>query len=410
MMRVAVINTGTELLLGDVINTHLAFIAREIFQFGLRVEEQCTVPDGDAIEGALSDVCAPGGIVFITGGLGPTSDDVTREPVADFLGLELREDLQVREMIRSRLASLGIPMPASIWRQAQVPVGGKVLPNANGTAPGIYLRSNINPNIASPHLFLLPGPPRELQPMFRDFALPILQRLTGSVGEIAMRKFRVARVGESVIEEKIGNELAAIAGLEIGYCARPAEVEVRVIGKPEAVAQASKIIQSGLGQAIFSTDEEQLAETVVRALSRRRETLALAESCTGGLIANKITNVAGASDVFLSGFVTYSNEEKMRVLGVSPETLDTYGAVSEGVAMEMAQGALERAGASHAIATTGIAGPGGGTAEKPVGMVFVAIASRGQATLREKFFFPGERETFKELVAQYALDLLRVRL
>jgi nicotinamide-nucleotide amidase len=410
MTRTAVINTGTELLLGDVINTHLAVIAREIFQLGLRVGEQRLIPDGDAILGALPDIFSRAEIVFITGGLGPTSDDMTREFVADFLRLELREDAGVREAIRHRLALRGVPMPDSIWRQAQVPAGGEVLPNENGTAPGIYLRANINPLIASPHLFLLPGPPRELQPMFYDFVLPIVRRLTDGSGKLAMRKFHIARMGESVIEERIGRELVTIPGLEVGYCARPAEVEVRVIGAPEAVASAAGVIQSRLGQAIFTSEEEQLAQTVVRALMRRRETLALAESCTGGLIAHKITNVPGASKVFLSGFVTYSNEEKMRVLGVSSETLETCGAVSEGVAMEMAQGALERAVASHAIATTGIAGPGGGTEKKPVGTVFVAIASRHQSTLCERLFFPGERETFKELVAQYALDLLRMRL
>jgi nicotinamide-nucleotide amidase len=409
-LRTAVINTGTELLLGDVINTHLAFIAQEIFRFGLRIEEQRTLPDSNAIHGALSSLLSSAEIVFITGGLGPTSDDVTRELVADFLKLELREDPILREAIRSRLALRGIPMLESIWRQAKVPAGGEVLPNTNGTAPGIYLPAHINSRISSPHLFLLPGPPRELEPMFRAFVLPILQRLTSDSAEPTMRKFRVARMGESLIEEKIGRELARIFGLEVGYCARPAEVDVRVIGNPKAVAEAAQVIQSRLGQGIFSTNDEQLAQVVVRALSRRRETLALAESCTGGLVAHKITNVAGASEVFLSGFVTYSNAEKMRVLGVLPETLEGYGAVSEGVAMEMAQGALERAGVSHAIATTGIAGPSGGTETKPVGTVFVAIASRGQPTQTEKFFFPAARGTFKELVAQYALDLLRLRL
>ncbi len=409
-LRTAVINTGTELLLGDVINTHLAFIAEEIFRLGLRVEEQRTLPDSNAIQSALSSLLSSVEIVFVTGGLGPTSDDMTRELVADFLKLELREDPIVRETIRSRLALRGLPMPESIWRQAQIPAGGEVLPNINGTAPGIYLPGHVNSQIASPHLFLLPGPPRELQPMFRQFVLPILERLTSDSSEITVRKFRVARMGESMIEEKIGHDLAAIPGLEVGYCARPAEVDVRVIGSAAAVGQATRVIQMELGQAIFSTHNEQLAQVVVQALIRRRETLALAESCTGGLIAQKITNVPGASEVFFSGFVTYSNAEKMRVLGVSPETLEAYGAVSEGVAMEMAQGALERACVSHAIATTGIAGPGGGTEAKPLGTVFVAIASRGQPTQCERFFFPGERETFKELVAQYALDLLRVRL
>jgi nicotinamide-nucleotide amidase len=174
-LRTVVINTGTELLLGDVVNAHLTFIAQAIFPLGLRVEEQRTVPDGSVIQDALRDVFRSADLVFVTGGLGPTSDDITRELVAQFLNLKLRENPVVRKSIRSRLALRGIPMPQSIWRQAQIPEGGDVLPNANGTAPGIYLRANINPHTASPHLFLLPGPPRELQPMFRDFAAPILQ-------------------------------------------------------------------------------------------------------------------------------------------------------------------------------------------------------------------------------------------
>ncbi len=395
-MQVQVINTGTELLLGDVINTHLAFIAREIFRFGLRVEEQRAVPDGVAIQSALRDVFSRAGIVFVTGGLGPTSDDITRELVAEGLGLELREDATVREAIRSRLELRRVPTPESIWRQARVPAEGEVLPNANGTAPGIYLRANINPSIRSPHIFLLPGPPRELQPMFRDFVLPILSSLLPERGEIALRKFRVARMGESIIEEKVGRRLTAIAGLEIGYCARPAEVD--------------GIIERGLGSAIFAANEEQLAEVLVRILTKRGETLAVAESCTGGLLAHKITNVVGASKVLLGGFVSYSNEEKIRSLGVSAATLEEFGAVSENTAREMVEGARQKTGSTHAIATTGIAGPSGGTAEKPVGTVFVAIASANGATQCERLFFPGERETFKELVAQHALDLLRRRL
>jgi nicotinamide-nucleotide amidase len=407
-LRTVVINTGTELLLGDVINTHLAFIARELFRFGLRVEEQRTVPDGAAIQEAMRDVFPRAEIVFVTVGLGPTSDDITRELVADFLGLQLQQDATVCESIRNRLALRGIDMPESIWRQAQVPAGGEVLPNENGTAPGIYLRANIN--MSSPHLFLLPGPPRELEPMFRAFVLPILSGLTRGAKNIAIRKFQVARMGESVIEKAIGGELAGIRGIEIGYCARPAEVEVRVIGEPAAVAEAANVIESKLNQSIFSANEEKLGEVLVLELTRRSETLALAESCTGGLLANKITNVPGASKVLPGGFVTYSNEEKVRALGVAPEALAEYGAVSERVAIAMAHGARERTGATHSIATTGIAGPGGGTPEKPVGTVFIAIASQNQPTFCEKYFFPAARETFKELVVQYALDLLRLRL
>jgi nicotinamide-nucleotide amidase len=217
-------------------------------------------------------------------------------------------------------------------------------------------------------------------------------------------------MGESVIEEAVGKELATVADLEIGYCARPAEVDVRVIGSPQAVERAGEIVRSKLGHAIFSSNDEQLAEVIVRLLAKRRETLALAESCTGGLLAHKITNVPGASAAFIAAFVTYSNEAKIRALGVSSDSLREFGAVSETVAIEMARGARERCGATHAIATTGIAGPSGGTAEKPVGTVFVAIASGNRETKCEKLFFPGERETFKELVAQHAFDLLRERL
>ncbi len=409
-MRIVVINTGTELLLGDVINTHLAFIAREVFELGLRVEEQRTVPDGRAIADALGEVFPRAEIVFLTGGLGPTSDDITRDVVAEFLKVELSEHAEVREAISNRLTLRRIPMPASIWRQAQVPVGGEVLPNENGTAPGIYLPTNVNPLVASPHLFLLPGPPRELQPMFHDSVRPILRRIVPAADKILMRKFRIVGMGESVVEEKLGSEVLAIPDLELGYCARPGEVDVRVVGAPASVEKAARVIEAKLSEAIFSRQDEQLAELIVKTLSARCETLAIAESCTGGLLAHKITNVPGASAVFRGGFVTYSNEEKIRALDVSRAAIEKFGAVSDAVAIAMAQGALAHTGVTHAIATTGIAGPGGGTKEKPVGTVFVALASEGHPTLCRKVFFPTDRETFKELVAQQALDLLRRRL
>ena len=409
-MRVIVINTGTEILLGDVLNTHLAFIAREIFQFGLRINEQRTIPDGDTIQSALADVSLRAEIVFMTGGLGPTSDDITREIVAGYLQLPLVEDAIVREGIRSRLAARRIPTTKRIWRQALVPAGADVLPNENGTAPGLYLPANINPGVPLPHLFLLPGPPRELQPMFRNFVAPVLRRITAESKKDAMRTFRVANMGESIIEKKIDDLVLAVPGIELGYCARPGEVEVRVIGSAAAVAQAEKIIREKLGNAIFSASDETLAAVLVRLLSEREQTLALAESCTGGFLADQITNVPGASKVFVAGYVTYSNEEKIRTLGVSRESIEKFGAVSEQIATEMAEGLRRRTGTTHGIATTGVAGPTGGSEEKPVGTVFVALSSGNQPTRWEKFFFPSDRETFKQLVAQRAFDLLRQRL
>ena len=409
-MRVIVINTGTEILLGDVLNTHLAFIAREIFQFGLRINEQRTIPDGDTIQSALADVSLRAEIVFVTGGLGPTSDDITREIVAGYLQLPLVEDAIVREGIRSRLAARRIPTTKRIWRQALVPAGADVLPNENGTAPGLYLPANINPGVPLPHLFLLPGPPRELQPMFRNFVAPVLRRITAESKKDAMRTFRVANMGESIIEKKIGDLVLAVPGIELGYCARPGEVEVRVIGSAAAVAQAEKIIREKLGNAFFSASDETLAAVLVRLLSEREQTLALAESCTGGFLADQITNVPGASKVFVAGYVTYSNQEKIRSLGVSRKSIEKFGAVSERVVTEMAEGSRARTGATHGVATTGIAGPGGGSEEKPVGTVFVGLSSENQPARWEKFFFPSDRETFKQLVAQRAFDLLRRKL
>jgi nicotinamide-nucleotide amidase len=409
-MRVIVINTGTEILLGDVLNTHLAFIAREIFQFGLRIDEQRTIPDGDTIQSALADVSLRAEVVFLTGGLGPTSDDITREIVAGYLQLPLVEDAIVREGIRSRLAARRIPTTKRIWRQALVPAGADVLPNENGTAPGLYLPANINPGVPSPHLFLLPGPPRELQPMFRNFVAPVLRRITAESKKDAMRTFRVANMGESIIEKKIGDLVLAIPGVELGYCARPGEVEVRVIGSATAVAQAEEIIREKLGNAIFSASDETLAAVLVRLLSQPEQTLALAESCTGGFLADQITNVPGASKVFVAGYVTYSNQEKIRTLGVSRESIEKFGAVSERVVTEMAEGLRARTGATHGVATTGIAGPGGGSEEKPVGTVFIGLSSENQPARWEKFFFPSDRETFKQLVAQRAFDLLRRKL
>lgn len=409
-MRAAVINTGTEILLGDVVNTHLTFIARGLLLLGLRVGEHRTVPDGPAIRETLHEICPRADIVFVTGGLGPTTDDLTREVVAEMLGLPLVENSAVRAAIANRLSLRRIPVTNRIWRQAQVPSGAEVLPNENGTAPGLYLRANINGSICSPHIFLLPGPPRELEPMFQQSVIPILRPLAGKQQEFIVRKFRLAIIGESIVEKKVGRKILAIPGLELGYCARPGEVELRLIGAPAVVARAQKIVEKELAASICSTADESLAEVIVRLLRARKETLAIAESCTGGLLMNQITNFAGASQVFRAGYVTYSNEEKTRALGVSSQSLKMFGAVSDQVAREMAVGARKIASATHSIATTGIAGPAGGTSEKPVGTGFVAIASENQNTLSQRFFFPSDRATFKQLIAQNAFNLLRLRL
>jgi nicotinamide-nucleotide amidase len=409
-MRVALINTGTELLLGNVQDAHLTFIAREIFPLGLRIEEQCTVPDSEAIRYALVELFPRCEILFVTGGLGPTSDDITREMIADSLGLKLRQDPQLLISLRQRLQIRGIKWATGIARQSDVPVGAQVLPNENGSAPGFYLKANINPHIPSPHIFVLPGPPRELQPMFRKYVMPILRSLAPPSAVLERRLYRIAGVGESVVEEAIGKKVLAIPGIELGYCARPGEVEVRIIGKAEAIEQADAIIRSTLGLSIFSTADETLEEVIVKLLTKRDQTLATAESCTGGLIANRITNVAGASKIFVAGYVCYANRAKTDMLDVDPKLIEVHGAVSEPVACALAERARACAESDYALATTGIAGPTGGSAEKPVGTVYVGLASAEAKTIAKKFFFPTDRETFKQLATQAAFEMLRRKL
>jgi nicotinamide-nucleotide amidase len=409
-MRAILINTGTELLLGDVQDAHLAFIAREILPLGLRIEERRTVPDTDVIRRTVTELFPRCEILFVTGGLGPTTDDITREMVAESLGLELRQDPELLAWLQRRVQVRGIKWSSGIARQADVLAGAQVLPNENGSAPGFYLKANVNPRVSSPHVFVLPGPPRELQPMFRKFAMPILKSIIEVPLPVERRSYTIAGVGESLVENAIGEKVLAIQGIELGYCARPGEVEVRIIGDPNAIRTADAIIRRELGISIFSDDGEALAAVVVRLLKQRNETLATAESCTGGLIANQITNVSGASDVFVAGYVTYANSAKSDVLNVDSKLIEKHGAVSEPVARAMAEGARTRAGSTHAIATTGIAGPTGGSDQKPIGMVYIALASGDSKITVRKFLFPTDRETFKQLAAQAALDLLRRKL
>ncbi|HEV2805778.1 MAG TPA: competence/damage-inducible protein A [Chthoniobacterales bacterium] len=406
-MRTIVINTGTELLLGDVLNSHLSFIARQILALGLRIERQVTVPDGEAIREAIEE-SRGAEIVFITGGLGPTTDDITREITADLFGRKLGHDPAILRAIEERAARRGFRLTDRVARQADVPEGATVLPNEHGSAPGLYLPADAATR--RPHLFLLPGPPRELHPMFRDSVLPILRRIVPGAAAIDRRMFRVAGMGESLVEEAVGADLLALPGLELGYCARPGEMDLRLIGSAAVVEEAERIVVAKLGAAIVSNDGSTLEEAAVKLLTARKQTLAVAESCTGGYLAHRITNVPGASAVLLGGYVTYSNEAKVAMLGVDPALIDAHGAVSKQVAQAMAEGCRASANSDFALATTGIAGPGGGSPEKPVGTVFIALAAKDRPVSVKKGFFPDDRPTFKVLTTQTALEMLRQRL
>ena len=402
---VEIVNTGTELLFGSVVNTHLAYLGQQLFSLGLRVDRQTTVPDGLAIADVVREATSRSQLVIITGGLGPTSDDVTREVVAELTGRTLRFDESVFARIEAHVLKRGFHFSDAIKRQAYVLEGATVLPNDFGTAPGLYLPATP----AFPDLFMFPGPPRELHPMFQTYATPIIRKIVGH-SDLRAMVFRTTGIGESAIQELVGADLSTIPAVEVGYCAHVGAVDLRLIGTGSALEQGATIVRDKLDSYIVSADGRALEEIVVELLTKRNETLAVAESCTGGYLASCVTNVSGSSAVFLEGNVTYSNEAKIRALGVPGLLIERLGAVSEEVAAAMAEGARARSGASYALSTTGVAGPTGGTEEKPVGTVFIGLASAMGSTEVQKLFYPSDRLTFKQVVTQRALDLLRRRL
>jgi nicotinamide-nucleotide amidase len=415
-VKLELINTGTELMLGFVTNTNHQWLCRELTQAGYVVSRQVAVPDSaPEIQQAIREALTRVPIVVTTGGLGPTSDDLTRQAIAQLFGRALREDAAVVAHIDRFFRDRGRTMPPQTRVQALVPEGALVLPNSNGTAPGLAMELGAAEGEGAKLLVMLPGPPRELEPMFVDQALPLLRARYPNPASFACRTLRSVGIGESLVEAAIAGPLQALvaAGLEIGYCARIGEVDVRLSARGATatglVADAEQIVLSLIGKHIFGADRAELHGAVIQALAARGETLAVAESCTGGYLAHRLTNVPGASEVFLGGWITYSNRAKQEFLGVKPETLAAHGAVSEAVAREMAEGARERMKASYALAITGIAGPAGGGPDKPVGTVYLGLAS-SKATRVLHQVNRYDRESFKFVTSQQALELLRRRL
>jgi len=405
-MRVEVINTGTELLLGGTTNTHAAWFGRELFKLGLRIERQITVPDGEAIREALVEAIERADVLLITGGLGPTSDDLTRDITAEVLGIELMEDEAALRSLEAFFAKRGRVMADSNRKQAQVPVGADVLPNANGTAPGLYIPPRINGR-SQCAVFLLPGPPRELYPLFHDEVVPRLRALSGIEFAQPVLELKFTGIGESDFHQAVDAKLASIDGLEFGYCAHIGEVDLRLIGPVEAIETARGIVLESFAPYLISDDGSSMEATVIRLLTEQHKTVATAESCTGGLISKRLTDVPGSSAAFTHGYVTYANAAKIEMLGVSPATLEANGAVSEEVAAEMAAGALARSGADIAVAVTGIAGPDGGTEDKPVGTAWVGVAVKGRQATAFRVFHPRNRHDFRDSVSQAALEAVR---
>ena len=415
-MIIELINTGSELMLGAILNTHQQWICQQFAELGVPVGRQVCVPDtGDAICQAVRDGISRADCVIVTGGLGPTSDDLTRELVAEMLERELYEDPDIVLHIERFFSARNRPMSANTRVQAQVPEGAIVLKNPHGTAPGLAMEvpgGRFRESERSSLLIMLPGPPRELKPMFLSSVVPMFRERFADLGDYYCKTVRTTGIGESIVEQKMSPLLhpLVVRGLEVGYCARLGAVDVRLScrGKTaqQIVGDAEEIVRATVGKSIFGMGAEELESVVVRLLAEQKKTLSVAESCTGGLISHRLTNVPGSSAVFSAGIVTYSNEAKRMFLGVADETLADHGAVSAETAREMAEGVRARNQTFHGLAVTGIAGPAGGCKEKPVGTVFIALAG-AKPTVVLRQMNPYDRESVKMATSQQALELLR---
>jgi nicotinamide-nucleotide amidase len=394
-------------MLGRVLNTHQQWLCRRLADLGHVVTRQVAIADdGRKIQGAVAEALARADLVITTGGLGPTSDDLTRELIAELLGKKLIENTNVRAHIENFFAKRNRARPAKTSVENFVPEGALVFLNQNGTAPGLAMK--LEPNLfradkKSSWLVMLPGPPRELRPMFDDAVAPLLKRAFAAEIFIC-RTLRTTGIGESRVQELVESDLQPFVkrGLEIGYV----RLTASGTAAEKLVRAGEAVVQKILGENIFGFDDDEIENVVVKLLAQNKKTLALAESCTGGLMANRITDVPGASEVFIGGVVSYANSAKEKFLGVRAESLAAHGAVSEVVAREMAAGAREKFGSDFALAVTGIAGPGGGAADKPVGTVFIALASAHGVEVK-KILNVWERATFRPVTATQALEWLR---
>ena len=405
-MHIEIITIGGEILSGRTVDTNFAFLARALEAESVQVGWHSTVGDvADRIGEALALALGRADAVVLMGGLGPTPDDLTRKAVAVALGRPLKLDERVLEAIRERVRRLGRKLPASVETQALIPVGAEPWPNPLGTAPGLLILHEGRPVI------LLPGVPYELEALAGEFVVPYLRKRSGR----AVESFTLRTAGsfETQLQEKIGKAPQGWPGASLAYLPSYFGVDLRVTvsGSDAANVRASAgraydELKALVANVIYAEGATTMEERVGEALLEQKLRLAVAESCTGGLLAKRITDVAGASRYFERGFVTYSNAAKVALLGVEPRAIETHGAVSAQVAAQMAAGARARAGVEVGIGVTGIAGPEGGSKEKPVGTVHIAIASpRGEAA--RAYQFTGTRNTIRERAAQAALDLAR---
>lgn len=408
-MRAEVLSVGTELLLGQIVDTNAAYLARALSDLGISLYRRATVGDNmDRLLAALRQALNDADVVITIGGLGPTMDDITRDGLAEALGDTLVRDEGIAAKLTEFFQSRGMTVLESNLRQAMVPTQGRAIENPNGTAPGLLFEKDGKIGIA------LPGPPNEFIPMVENFVAPYLREKTGNVGTIRSLVLRVAGVGESAVEDRV-KDLMLDSNPSVAPYAKVGEVHLRVTAKADTAAEADRLIaeraelvRERLGDAIYGENDDPLEKAVVTVLKARGQTVATAESCTGGLVAQRITDVAGSSAVFLGGVVAYSNTAKTAFVGVPAELIARVGAVSPEVAQALAEGARDRFGATYGIGVTGVAGPDGGTPEKPVGLVYLAVAYPGGCDV-DKANFIGSRQIVRHRSSQTVLNMLRLR-
>lgn len=401
-MRIELICVGDELLRGDVPDTHAVFIGRRLRPLGLTPAAVTLAPDDEeAIADAVAAAVARAACVIVTGGLGPTTDDVTREAVARCLGLGLRRDADAVAAIRRRFQHRDVPMPASVERQADVVEGFTLLSNPVGTAPGQAGR------VRGCDIYLLPGPPHEMEAVFLESLAPVLEAAARAGTPPAESSLLLAGIGESSVQEALLDFAARWPGVRLAYRADPGEVRVRLGSfDPHALSEAVSEARRRLGPHVVGEAEIDLPRAVGRLLADSGSRLATAESCTGGLLGGSLTSVPGSSEWYLGGVVAYADAVKRDALGVEPGLIDAHGAVSAEVARAMASGVRNRFRADVGVAVTGIAGPAGGTPDKPVGLTFLAAETSGAADVGRRVF-AGDRETNRRFAVAAALDLVR---
>lgn len=415
-MKAEIISVGTEILLGDIVNTNAQFLAKELASLGIEVYHQSTVGDNkQRLLECFDESLKRSDLVITTGGLGPTGDDMTKETAAEYFGQELELHKPSLEVLESFFVKTGRKMAENNMKQVYFPKDAIVLKNNNGTAPGAILKKN------DKSIIVLPGPPREMKAMFNESVKPYLQQFTNEM--LVSKTLRLYGIGESNLELEILDIINEQTNPTVALYAKELEVTIRITAKAknekdafELIKPVEEEIKNRVGKYVYtegdisvSEGETALEDAVAKLLVEKNLTIAVAESCTGGLVSSSLINYSGISSVFLEGCVTYSNEAKMKRLGVKKETLEEFGAVSEQTAIEMAEGVAKGLGANIGISTTGVAGPGGGTEEKPVGLVYTAIYINGK-TVVKKNIFNGDRRKIRLRATRDLLNELRIQL